>query len=104
LLNRLCTSLACNSSPSSMPMIHRFGLLMESLSFCTFLLQLLSLLSQSSSVFFFNIYFVFKSWDSVLYLFLSAGMDFPLFFILFKEIFISRVSVWLFFWGFPHSC
>jgi hypothetical protein len=43
LLNILCTPLACTSSRSAMPMIHRFGLLMESLSFCVFLLQLLSL-------------------------------------------------------------
>jgi hypothetical protein len=44
--------LACTSSPSSVAMIFRFGLLMELLSSCVFISQLLSLLSKSSSVFF----------------------------------------------------
>jgi hypothetical protein len=35
-----------------MPMIHKFGVLMESLNSCIFLLQLLSLLSKNSSGFF----------------------------------------------------
>jgi hypothetical protein len=43
LLTILHTALTCTSSPSSMPMIHRFGLLIELLSSCIFLLQLLSL-------------------------------------------------------------
>jgi hypothetical protein len=43
--------LACTSSPSSMPMILRFGLLMESLNFCIFLSQLLSCLNKIYSVF-----------------------------------------------------
>jgi hypothetical protein len=34
--------LACTSSPSSVPMSLRFGFLMESLSSCIFLWQLLS--------------------------------------------------------------
>jgi hypothetical protein len=62
LLSILPIPLACTSSPSSMPMIHRFGLLMELLSSCEFLSQLLSLLSEDSSLFiyFFNSYFAFK--------------------------------------------
>jgi hypothetical protein len=48
LLNILYIPLASISFPSSMPMIHRFGLLMELLSSCIFLLQFLSLLSKSS--------------------------------------------------------
>jgi hypothetical protein len=44
-------SFACTSSPSSMPMILRFGLLMESVSSCIFLLKVLSCLTNSSSVF-----------------------------------------------------
>jgi hypothetical protein len=48
LLNILHITLACPSSPSSTSMIHRFGLLIESLSFCIFLLQLLSLLPKNS--------------------------------------------------------
>jgi hypothetical protein len=43
--------LTCTSSPSSMPMILTFGLLMELLSSCIFLSQLLSCLTKSSSVF-----------------------------------------------------
>jgi hypothetical protein len=51
LLNISCIHLACNSF-SSMPMIHRFGLLMESLSCWVFFLQLLNFfLSKNSSVF-----------------------------------------------------
>jgi hypothetical protein len=50
LLNILHILLACTSSPL-MPMIHRFGFLMESLSSCIFLSHLLSILSNSSSVF-----------------------------------------------------
>jgi hypothetical protein len=37
-----------------MPMILRFGLLMESLSYCIFLSQLLNCLTKISFVFFFN--------------------------------------------------
>jgi hypothetical protein len=68
LLNALYRPLACTLF-SSMPMIHRFGLLMALLSSCIFLLQLLSLLSKESSVLFFNIYFVFKPSNSVFHLF-----------------------------------
>jgi hypothetical protein len=31
-------------------------------------------------------------------------LEFPVFFIWFKELFISRVSVWFFFWRFPYLC
>jgi hypothetical protein len=41
-LNILHITLACTSSPSSMPMILRFGLLTELLSSCIFLSKLLS--------------------------------------------------------------
>jgi hypothetical protein len=40
--------LACISSPSSMPMILRFGLLIESPSSCIFLSQLLSSWTKNS--------------------------------------------------------
>jgi hypothetical protein len=43
--------------------------LMELLSSCIFLSQLLRLLLKSSSVFLFNIYFIFEPWDSVFPLF-----------------------------------
>jgi hypothetical protein len=43
-----------------MPMIFRFGLLMESVSSCIFLSQLLSCLTKFSSVFFFNFCFIFE--------------------------------------------
>jgi hypothetical protein len=54
----LCIPLACTSSPSSMPMIYRFDLLMELLSSCEFFWQLLSLLRV---LLFFIIFFVFRS-------------------------------------------
>jgi hypothetical protein len=44
----------------SMPMILRFGLLMESVSSRIFLSQVFSCLTNNSSVFFFNFYFIFK--------------------------------------------
>jgi hypothetical protein len=52
-----------------MPMILWFGLLMEFLSLCIFLSQFLSCLAKSSSVFFFNFYFIFKFWESIFHLF-----------------------------------
>jgi hypothetical protein len=67
--------LACTSSPPMMPMICRFGLLMESQSSCIYLSQLFSLISKYSTVFPFNIYFIFKCWNSVFYLFQSAGVS-----------------------------
>jgi hypothetical protein len=53
-----------------MSMIHRFGLLMESLSSCMFLLQLLSLLSKDSSAFSLISIFFFKLWKC-----LPPGLD-----------------------------
>jgi hypothetical protein len=47
-----------------MPMFCRFGLLMESLSFCVFLFQLLTLLSKRSSVF--SLIFIFSSSPEIL--------------------------------------
>jgi ABC-type spermidine/putrescine transport system permease subunit I len=61
LLNILHIPSACTSSPSSMSIIHRFGLLNELLSLCVFLSKLLSLLSKNFSVFFFIIYFCLES-------------------------------------------
>jgi hypothetical protein len=69
LLNILHVPLVCTSSLSSMPIIPRFGLLMESQNSYIFLQYLLSLLSKSFSVFFFNIYFIYEPWDSVCHLF-----------------------------------
>jgi hypothetical protein len=51
LLNRLRVPFACTSTPYPMPMILRFGLLMESVSSCIFLFQVLSCLTNSSSLF-----------------------------------------------------
>jgi hypothetical protein len=45
LLNILWIPFACTSSPSSMPMIFRFGLLMQSVSSCIFLSQVLCCLT-----------------------------------------------------------
>jgi hypothetical protein len=57
LLNILQISFACTSS--SMPIILRFGLLMESVSSYVFLSQVLSCLT-NSSCFSFNFHFIFK--------------------------------------------
>jgi hypothetical protein len=59
--------LGCNFS--SVPMIVRFGLLMELLCSCIFLLWLLSCLTKISPVFLFKFYFIFDLWDSVFHLF-----------------------------------
>jgi hypothetical protein len=67
--------LPCTSSPSLIPMILRFGLLMELLCSCIFLFTALESLSKSSSGFFFNSCFVFEPWDSVFYL-LSTRVSF----------------------------
>jgi hypothetical protein len=60
LLNILYIPLACTIYPSSITMILRFGLLIELMSSCIFLSQLLSCLTKISSVFFFHFYFIFK--------------------------------------------
>jgi hypothetical protein len=52
-----------------MSMNLRFGFLMELLSSCIFLSQLLSCLTNSSSVFFYNFYFIFEFCDLVFHLF-----------------------------------
>jgi hypothetical protein len=51
LLNILRIPFACTSSPSLMPMILKFCLLMELVSFCVFFSQVLSCLINSSSAF-----------------------------------------------------
>jgi hypothetical protein len=72
----LCIPLACTSS-SSMPMIRRFFFLMESLSSCIFLFELLSLIQEFFCFFFFfNIYFVFKPGNSCLPLVLICWSGF----------------------------
>jgi hypothetical protein len=68
--------LACTSSLSSKSLILSFGLLMESLSSCIFLSQLLSCLTKISSIFFFSFYFTFELWHTVFHLFYSAGVAF----------------------------
>jgi hypothetical protein len=69
LLNILWIPFAWTSSPSSIPIILRFGLLMEPVNYCIFHSQLLSCLTNISSVFFFNFYFIFEFWVSVFHLF-----------------------------------
>jgi hypothetical protein len=59
----------------------------ESLSSCIILSQLLSCLTMISSVFFFNFYFIFELWNSVLHLFWSAGVIFHCAFCLIKGTF-----------------
>jgi hypothetical protein len=51
LLNILCIPLACTTSPSSVPMILRFVLLMEWVSSWLFLSQLLNCLTKISLIF-----------------------------------------------------
>jgi hypothetical protein len=50
---------ALTFSPSSMPMVLRFGLLMESVSSCMFLSKVFSCLTNSSSVFPLILIFIF---------------------------------------------
>jgi hypothetical protein len=59
LMTVLLISLACTYSASLMPMILKFGLLMDSLISCIFLSQILSCLTQFFC-FFFNFYFIFE--------------------------------------------
>jgi hypothetical protein len=68
--------------------------LMQLLSLCIFLSQLLRLLPQSFSVFFFNVYFIFEPWFCVFCLFLSDGVAFPYIFYLIKETFYFQ-DFWL---------
>jgi hypothetical protein len=60
--------LTLTSSPSSMPMILRFVLLMELQTSCIFLSQILRCLT-NISCFFFNFYCIFVLWDSFFHLF-----------------------------------
>jgi hypothetical protein len=69
LLNILCIPLVCNSSLSLMPMILRFGLLIESLSSYIFFSQLLSYLLKHSI--FSSISILFLSPDSLSSIFSS---------------------------------
>jgi hypothetical protein len=103
LLNIFYIPLAWTPFPSSMSMIHRFGLLIESQSSCIYLLQLLSLLPKIL-LFFLYIYFVFEHWNSVFLLFQSAGVAFTYVFSWFMVLFISRISVWFFSWDFSYLC
>jgi hypothetical protein len=98
-LNILHICLAYTSSSSSMPMILRFGLLMESLSSCIFLSQLLHCLIKIFFCFFFNFCLTLSS--ETLYSTYSSLLEWPsnvfFFFFLTKGIFISRISVDSFF-------
>jgi hypothetical protein len=88
-----------------MPMILRFDLLMELLSSCIFLSQLLSCLTKSSSVFAL-ISILSPSSEIFFPLVLFCWSGFPLFFCLFvwlKGLFIYRISFWVFFLRFSIS-
>jgi hypothetical protein len=93
LLNISWIPFAWTSSPSLIPIILRFGLLMELVSSRIFLSQLLSCLTKMSSVFFFNFYFIFKFRDSVFHLFYSAGVTFHC---------VFCFCLILFSWDFPY--
>jgi hypothetical protein len=94
LLNILCIFLACSSSPSSMTMILRLGLLMESLSSYIFLSQLLSCLTKISSVFFLSFLLYLLALRFCLLLVLVCWSHVPLWFVWLTGLFISRISVW----------
>jgi hypothetical protein len=76
LLNIFQIPFAWTSAPSSIPIVLMFIPLKRSVSSYIFLSQLLSCLTNISSVFFFNFYFIFKFLDSVFHLFYFAGVDF----------------------------
>jgi hypothetical protein len=88
--------LACTSSPSSMPMILRFGLSMESLGSCIFLSQLLSYLTKSSSVF--SLISISSLSSEILSSTCSSLLEWPstVFFVWLNGLFISRIYVWFF--------
>jgi hypothetical protein len=92
LLSILQIPFACTSYPSSMPMILRFGLLMELVSSCIFLSQVLSCLTNSSSIF--HLISISCSSSEILSSTCSNLLDWP--FIVFY------ISVSFFFWGFPY--
>jgi hypothetical protein len=85
-----------------MPMILRFGLLMELASSCIFLSQLLSCLTKISSVF---LLFLFYLWALRFYLLLASLLEwsFTVIFVLLWGLLISRISVWFFFLRFSKS-
>jgi hypothetical protein len=85
-----------------MPLVHKFGLLMEVQISYIFLLQLFSSLSKNTSVFFFNIYFIFRPWNSVFHLFQSSEWLSNVIFIWFKEFFFPGFLFESFFWDFPY--
>jgi hypothetical protein len=102
LLNILPTLLAYIDFPSTVCMICRYGHLIELQSSCIFLSQLFNLLSKYS-FFLVSIYFdlsaeIPSSTYSSLLEWLST-----IFFIWLKKLFISRISVWLFFLRFSIS-
>jgi hypothetical protein len=88
--------LACTSSPSSMPMSLMFCLLMESQSSCIFLSQLLSCLTKSSSVFFYNFYFIFEIWESVFHLFSLLEWPTSVFFVWLNALYFQDFCLSLF--------
>jgi hypothetical protein len=73
--------LACTFSPFSMPVILRFGLLMELLSSCIFLSQLLCCLTKISSFFFLQFLFYLWALRFCLPLVLVCCSDLPLCFL-----------------------
>jgi Mn2+/Fe2+ NRAMP family transporter len=75
LLNMLQIPSACTSSPPFIPMILRFGLLMESASSCLFLSQVLSCLTHSSSVF--PLIFILSSNSEILSYTCSSLLEWP---------------------------
>jgi hypothetical protein len=100
-LNILHIPLACTSYLSSMPMILKFELLMESLSSCIFLSHLLSCLTKISSVFI----TILSLSSEILSATCSSMLEWlsSMFFYLTKGIFISWISVSFFFLRFSIS-
>jgi hypothetical protein len=103
LNNILFIPLAWTSSPS-LPMICRFGLFRELLSSCILFYQLFSLLSKNSS--YFSLISILSSIPEILCSTCSSLLEWLsiVFFIWVNELFISRISVWFFFWDFLNLC
>jgi hypothetical protein len=101
LLNILHIPLAYTSSPLSMPMILRSGFLMEPLSSCIFLSQLLSFWLRV--VFFFNLYFILSS--EILSSTCSTLLEWPstIFFVFFnvRDFLFTGFPFDSFFWDIP---
>jgi hypothetical protein len=102
LLNILRITLVCTSP--LMHMIHKFDLLMELLSFCIFLLQLLNLLSKSLSVL--SLISVLSSSPALLSSTYSSLLDWLslVIFIWFKKILFPEFLFDSLFWVFPYLC